>query len=58
MLFRFDFSSSNQPLTEFVGTFFMVLAGCGAIVVYHSLDGVIGHGGGVRILGHDDLCHR
>ncbi|MFL0811045.1 MAG: aquaporin [Agarilytica sp.] len=40
-----DLNSPNHFVAEFMGAFFLVLAGCGAIVVNAELDGVIGHGG-------------
>lgn len=42
---RVDLSSPNHFVAEFMGAFFLVLAGCGAIVVNDELGGVIGHGG-------------
>ncbi len=45
MFSRLDFSTPNHFVAEFMGTFFLVLAGCGAIVVNDSLGGVIGHSG-------------
>lgn len=40
-----DLSSPNHFVAELMGTFFLVLAGCGAIVINDELGGVIGHSG-------------
>lgn len=41
----FEIPEKNILLAECVGTFFLVLAGCGAIIVSDSYPGVIHHGG-------------
>ncbi len=42
---RLDLTSPNQFFAEGFGTFFLVLVGCGAIIINDEFNGVIGHGG-------------
>ena len=49
--FRFLPKKMRTLLAEFLGTFFLVFAGTGAIVADHASGGVIGHAGIALVFG-------